>query len=182
MTRTDCPHEAAVVNAVLSGQWPHELPDRTGGAVRSSCDEALVAHALECEVCREVSAIATLIHDDHDRARYEVQVPASGQVWWRAAVRARLDSTQASMRPMTWLHGITAAVTIGVMLAAMSAAWPMLTPIVARGWTLAAGYFPTADVATAVANGLRLSAMLGLIAAAILIVAPLAVYFTLSRD
>ena len=170
MIRIDCTHEPAVVNAVLSGHWPR------------GCDDALVAHALECEVCREVSAIATLIHDDADRSRYETHVPASGQVWWRAAIRARLDSTQASMRPMTWLHGITAAVAVGVMLAVMSAAWPMLTPIVERGWTMAAGYFPTADVATAVANGLRLSAMLGLIAAAILIVAPLAVYFTLSRD
>ena len=182
MTRIDCTHEAAVVDAVLSGHWPSELPDRTDGAVKSNCDEALVAHALECEVCREVSAIATLIHDDHDRARYEVQVPASGQVWWRAAVRARLDSTQASMRPMTWLHGITAAVAVGVMLAVIGVAWPMLMPALERGWTMVAAYFPSADVANAVASGLRLSAMLGLIAAAILIVAPLAVYFTLSRD
>jgi len=166
----DCTYEPAVVTAVLSGQFPR------------GCDEALVAHARECEVCREVSAIATLMHDDHDRARYEVQVPASGQVWWRAAVRARLDSTQASMRPMTWLHGITAAVAVGVMLAVMGAAWPMLMPVVERVWAMVAGYFPSADVANAVANGLRLSAMLGLIGAAILVVAPLALYFALSDD
>lgn len=182
VTRIDCPHEAAVVNAVLSGHWPCELPDRTGGAVKSSCDDALVTHALECGVCRDVSAIAALIHDDHDRARYEVQVPASGQVWWRAAVRARLDSTQASMRPMTWLHGITAAVVVGVMLAVIGVAWPLLMPVLERGWTMVAAYFPSADVANAVANGLRLSAMLGLIAAAILVVAPLALYFALSDD
>ncbi len=170
MTRIDCTHEPAVVNAVLSGHWPR------------GCDEALVAHALDCEVCREVSAVATLIHDDHDRARYEVQVPASGQVWWRAAVRARLDSTQASMRPMTWLHGITAAVAVGVLLAVAGVTWPMLMPLLERVWAMVAAYFPSADVASAVANGLRLSAMLGLIAAAILIVAPLALYFALSDD
>jgi hypothetical protein len=170
VTRTDCTHEPAVVGAVLSGQWPH------------GCDDALVTHALECAVCCEVASIATLIHDDSERSRYEVHVPASGQVWWRAAVRARLDSTQAATRPMTWLHGITAAAAIGVLLAVMSAVWPMVTPMLERGWTMAAGYFPSADVATAVASGLRLSAMLGLIGVAILLLAPLALYFALSDD
>ena len=122
------------------------------------------------------------MHDDHERSRYEVQVPAAGQVWWRAAIRARLDSTQASTRPMTWLHGVTAAVAVGVMLAVIGVAWPMLMPMLERAWTMAAGYFPSADVANAVANGLRLSAMLGLIAAAMLVVAPLALYFALSDD
>ena len=181
MTRTDCPHESAVVDAVLSGHWP-QPSDRTGAAVTNYSDEALVAHALECDVCREVASITTLIHDDAERARYETHVPASGQVWWRAAIRARLDSTQAATRPMTWLHGITAAAAIGVLLAVMSAAWPMLTPMLERGWTMAAGYFPSADVAVAVANGLRLSAMLGLIVAAILLLAPLVLYFALSDD
>jgi hypothetical protein len=170
VTGTDCAHEPAVVNAVLSGQWPQR------------CDEALVAHALECGVCREVASIAALLHDDAERARYETHVPASGQVWWRAAIRARLDSTQAATRPMTWLHGITAAVAVGVLLAVSGAAWPMLTPTLERVWTVAAGYFPNADVASAVANGLRLSAMLGLIGAAILLLAPLALYFALSDD
>ena len=181
MTRTDCPHEPAVVNAVLRGHWP-EPSDRTGGAVKNYCDEALIAHALECETCREVASIATLIHDDAERSRYETHVPASGQVWWRAAIRARLDSTQAATRPMTWLHGVTGAAVIGVLLAAIGAAWPMVVPMLDRGWALAAGYFPSADVATAVANGVRLSAMLGLLAAAILLLAPLALYFALSDD
>ena len=170
MTGGECVQEAAVVNAVLCGHWPR------------GCDDALVAHAVDCEVCREVAAIATLMHDDADRSRYEVHVPASGQVWWRAAVRSRLESTQASVRPMTWLHGITAAAALGVLLAMMTAAWPVLMPLLERVWMMAAGYFPSPDVANAVANGLRLSAMLGLIAAAVLVVAPLAVYFALSDE
>lgn len=170
MTHVGCAQEAAVVNAVLSGHWPR------------GCDEALVAHAVDCEGCREVASIATLMHDDAERSRSEVHVPASGQVWWRAAVRSRLESTQAATRPITWLHGITAAAAIGVLLAVATAAWPMVIPILDRGWAMAAGYFPSADVANAVANGLRMSAMLGLIAAALLVVAPLALYFALSDD
>ena len=83
---------------------------------------------------------------------------------------------------MTWLHGMTAAAAVGVLLAVLGATWPMLMPVLERAWTMAAGYFPSPDVASAVANGLRLSAMLGLIAAAILVVAPLALYFALSDD
>ena len=170
MTRLECTHEPAVVNAVLSGQWPRQA------------DETLIAHAMECEVCREVASITTLIHDDSERSRYEVHVPAAGQVWWRAAVRARLDSTQASTRPITWLHAITAAAAVGVLLALIGAAWPVVVPTLERAWAMMIGYFPSAEVATAVANGLRLSAMLGVIAAALLVVAPLALYYVLSDE
>lgn len=170
MNRIECVQEAAVVEAVLSGYWP----DRA--------DHALVEHVVECEVCREVASIATLVHDDHERSRYEVQVPASGQVWWRAAIRARLDSTEVATRPMTWLQGITAAAAVGVLLALIGTAWPFAMPMFERAWTMAAGYFPSPDVANAMANGLRLSAYIGLIAAAILLLAPLALYFALSDE
>jgi hypothetical protein len=47
---------------------------------------------------------------------------------------------------------------------------------------VAVGFFPNAEVAAALASGLRLSAMLGLLGAAFLVLAPLAVYFALSRE
>src|SRR5690349_19767616 len=74
----ECGREQKVVNAVLAGAWPHR------------CDENLVAHAQVCEVCREVASISVLLRDDLDASRIDVHVPAAGQVWWRAAVRARL--------------------------------------------------------------------------------------------
>jgi hypothetical protein len=170
VSRTECTHEPLVVEGVLSGVWPHRV------------DDALVAHADTCEVCAEVALIASLIHDDHERSRYDAHVPAAGQVWWRSAIRARLESTQSVVRPITWLHGITAAAAIGVLLALATVAWPLLPPVTDRVWSVAVGFFPNADVAAALASGLRLTAMLGAIAAAILVLAPLAVYFVLSRD
>lgn len=170
MTRLECTHEAAVVNAVLSGRWPRQS------------DASLVAHAMACDVCREVASIATLICDDHERSRYDVHVPAAGQVWWRSAIRARLESTQSAVRPISWLHAITAAIAIGVLLAILTVAWPFLSPMGDRAWSVVAGFFPNADVASALASGLRLSVMLGLLAAAFLLLAPLAVYFVLSGD
>jgi hypothetical protein len=159
-----------VVEAVLAGRWPERS------------DDDLVAHARACEVCREVAQLAWLIHDDHQRSRYEVHVPAAGQVWWRAAIRARLESTQTAMRPMTWMHALTAAITVGLLLAALTAAWPMLSPLGDRALTMALGFIPNADVASALASGLRQMAMLGLIAVAVLVAAPLAVYYVLSGD
>ena len=170
MNRIECTHEPAVVNAVLSGQWPRQS------------DESLVAHAMECDVCREVASIAMLIYDDHERSRYEVHVPAAGQVWWRSAIRARLESTHTAMRPMTWMHALTAAVTIGVVLAVLTAAWPMLAPFGDQVWNVAVGYFPNAEVASALASGLRQMAMVGAIAVAVLVAAPVALYLVLSGD
>jgi hypothetical protein len=170
VSRTECAHEPQVVDAVLSGRWP----DR--------CDDNLVAHARGCDVCREVASLALLMHDDHERSRYEVHVPAAGQVWWRAAIRARLESTQTAMRPMTWMHAVTAAVTIGLLLAGLTAAWPMLSPFADRLLTVSLGFIPNAEVAAALASGLRQMALVGLIAVAVLVAAPLAVYYVLSGD
>lgn len=171
MNRTDCVHEAVVIAAVLSGRWPRD------------CDESLVAHATACEVCHEVAAITTLIHDDSERSRFDVLVPAAGQVWWRSAIRARMESTEAAMRPMTMMHGITAAIALGVLLAIATVAWPMLAPWADRAWLFAVSFFPNAEVATSLASGLRQTALLGMLGAALLVLAPLlAIYFALSRE
>jgi hypothetical protein len=158
------------VNAVLAGEWPHR------------CDESLAAHAQACEVCREVATISVLLRDDLDASRIDVHVPAAGQVWWRAAVRARLESTQSAARPMTWMHAITAATVLGVFLAGVSAVWAKVPAVITLLRSLSFDLFPSRDVATAISGGLTQSVMIGLIAAAFLLVAPLAVYFALSDD
>lgn len=166
----ECPQEQVVVNAVLAGRWPH------------GCDETLVAHAQSCEVCREVASVSVLLRDDLDSSRIDVHVPAAGQVWWRAAVRARLESTQAATRPMTWMHAITAATVLGVVLAAITTMWPRIPAAINVLRSVSLELFPSRDVAAAIAGGLTQSVMIGLIAAALLLVAPLAVYFALSDD
>ena len=170
MSRTECAHEPLVVEAVLAGRWPER------------CDDDLVAHARSCEICREVASLALLMHEDHERSRYDVHVPAAGQVWWRAAIRARLESTQTAMRPITWMHAVTAAITVGLLLATLTAAWPMLSPLADRLLAMSLGFIPNAEVASALASGLRQMAIVGLIAVAVLVAAPLAVYYVLSGD
>ena len=166
----ECPREQDVVNAVLAGAWPHR------------CDESLVSHAAVCETCKEVASVSVLLRDDLDSSRIDVHVPAAGQVWWRAAVRARLESTKAATKPMTWMHAITGAIVVGAFLAGLSAVWPMLPVVVHAVRTVSVELFPSRDVTAAIAGGLAQSAMIGLIAAALLIIAPLALYFVFSDD
>ena len=123
-----------------------------------------------------------LLHEDVDHARIDVIVPAAGQIWWRAAVRARLESTHAAARPMSWMHAITAAIVLGVFLAAVTAVWPMLPGAINVIRSISLEVFPSPEVAKAIAGGLTQIAGLAIIAAALMVIAPLALYFALSDD
>lgn len=166
----ECPHEQQVVNAVLAGSWPER------------CDDGLVMHASSCPTCREVASVSVLLREDVESSRIDVQVPAAGQVWWRAAVRARLESTQAATRPMGWMHAITAAMVLGVFLAIVTAAWPMVPEVMQALRNASTDFFPSTTVATAIAGGLAQTVLMGVAAAALLLIAPVAVYFVFSRD
>jgi hypothetical protein len=168
----ECPHEAHVVQAVLTGTWP----DR--------CDEHLAAHAAHCEICGEVASVAAVLREDHEDARRHVAVPAAGQVWWRAAVRARLERAEAATTPITWLHGISGAIALGVMLAAVTMAWPTITAGFdwARVLVMALVTSGTGDAAGAVAGALRQSLTIALVAGALVLIAPIVLFFALSDD
>lgn len=170
MSLDECPREAAVTRAVLSGDWP----DRA--------EPELCEHAARCATCGEVAAVAIVLRQDHEQARRDVVVPAAGQVWWRAAVRARLETAQAATKPMTWLHGITAACMVGVMLAAITLAWPSI--VGATGWIKGQFLFAAAggDAGGVVSMVLGQSLVLGFVAAAALVLAPVVLYFALSDD
>jgi hypothetical protein len=170
VSRSECPREEQVVDAVLSGQWPERA------------DQELTAHAAQCGICGEVATVATLLRRDHERARREVHVPAAGQVWWRAAVRARLERAQAATQPMTWLHGIAAACTAGVTLALLSVAWPSIAG--GAGWVKARllDTTPNGEAAGVVTMALGQSLVLALVAAACLVLAPVVLYFALSDE
>ena len=170
MTATQCSREEQMVQAVLSGAWPNR------------CDRELTLHAAACEVCSEVAVVGTLLREDHDHARGEVHVPAAGQVWWRAAIRARLETSQAATQPITWLHGLTAAITIGLMLAALGIIWPSLADATVWAKAIVVGSVPSGDVTGAVVGALRQSFVVAVVAAACLVIAPLALYFALSDD
>jgi hypothetical protein len=165
-----CIHEHDVVALVLSRRW-------------DSADDDLKQHAADCENCRDVVAVARLLSADQERARYQARVPAAGQVWWRAAVRARLEAAHAAARPMTWLHGIAGACALGVACAAVGMAWPSLRELAAWLVTQTLGADSrVVDVASLVTAMLQKSLPLAFVVAACIVLAPLALYVALSDD
>ena len=165
-----CAHEHDAVAAVLNRRW-------------ETAPDDLKRHAAECEMCREVVAVASVLSADRERARYEARVPAAGQVWWRAAVRARLEAAQTAARPLTWLQGIAGACAVGLVCALIGILWPSLRET--ASWLT----FETlgldsriVDVAALVTAAMQRSLSLAFFVAACIVLAPVALYFALSDD
>jgi hypothetical protein len=163
-----CIHEHDVVAAVLSRRW-------------DCANDELKQHAAACEICRDVVAVSQLLSSDQERARYEARVPAAGQVWWRAAIRARLEAAHSAERPMTWLHGIAGACALGLAWAVISITWPSLRE--AGAWLLTQTIGADSrigDFASLVTVTLQNSLPLAFVVAACLVLAPIAFFLALS--
>lgn len=166
---TGCARESEVVDAVLRRRTP---------------EAELARHIEQCDVCRDAAAITSVLRDDRDWLRSdELPVPAAGQVWWRAAVRMRLEGTQAAARPLTWAHGVASAATAGAAIAALTMAWPTIRR--AAGWLgarLSTLNPPDVNVTELVASATQRSVPFALAVAAALLLAPLALYAALSDE
>ncbi len=171
MTPLECPREAEVLSAVLARRWPH------------GCDDELRVHAARCAVCDELAAVAGVLREDHDAAGREARLPAAGQVWWRAAVRARLEAAQAAARPITWIHGLTGASAAGLVCAALGVAWPSLRQALAwTGTRISAFESDATAMAALLGDTVMRSLPVAIAIAACLMLAPIALYFALSDD
>ena len=170
MSDLDCRHEHDVAAAVLSGRWPY------------GCDEDLRAHVSACDVCSGVTTVAELLQQDQSTHLADVRVPAAGQVWWRAAVRARVEAVHTASRPITWMQGLAGAAVTGLAIALVSVAWPLARASASRMTTLVESMSPgTSDVTTLVGTAVQQALPLLLFVGAFAIVTPIALYFALSE-
>jgi hypothetical protein len=177
MTRPQCPHEHSVINAILAGRWPDQ------------CDETLQAHTAQCEGCRELVEVVSLLRVDRQQLHDEMRIPSAGQIWWRAAIRARLEASQQVARPLSWVLGVLVASVAGLALAVAELLWsPMqsaLRSTTASGWAASFGpdditrWLPPMSDLTPLATT---AVLLVLGAAVCLVLAPLALYFALSDE
>jgi hypothetical protein len=165
-----CPYEHEVVAAVLSRRW-------------ATAPDDLKQHAADCEMCRDVVTVVGVLSADQERARDEARVPAAGQIWWRAAVRARLEAAQTAVRPLTWLHGIAGACAVGLVCALIGMLWPSVREMTSWFTSQTLGVDPgIADVATLVTAAMQHSLPLAFVVAACIVLAPVALYFVLTED
>ena len=89
---------------IVSGRW------ETGAG------ESLRDHVQACDFCAELASLATLFAEAREVVGRDAPLPAAGQVWWRSAIRGRLEDQRAAERPLVWLYA--AAIAVGVSLTA----------------------------------------------------------------
>jgi len=164
-TMIECPREPDVLDALASQRWPHRV------------GRELVDHVASCEICGDVLVVAAAMREDRDAAWEEASLPSSGQVWWRAEMRARQEAIREASRPITVAYAVAAVAALAVIAAAAWFAWPAAHELLSSAFSAASSAGGTADVP---ASPLTLPLLVAL--GAILIAAPIALYLVLSDE
>jgi hypothetical protein len=161
MKIAECARESETLQLVLSR--------------RLDVGEDLQVHLESCEVCREIAAVATALRKDREESMRDVRVPAAGQIWWRAALRAHVEAQDAARRPLIWLQGIGGACAVAIVAALVTLVWPSISDATAA----LAGFRP--DVAPLI-EVVRPVIPVAVAVLVCLVLTPLAVYFALSDE
>jgi len=156
----ECPRESDVLDALASARWPNRV------------EHELAEHVASCAICRDVVAVASAIQDDHDHAWREANVPSSGQMWWRAEMRARQDAIREASRPITVAQGVAALCALTLAAVATWFAWPSVRAVLSSLGL-------TGDAQTTIASPMVIP--LAVAMGALLIIAPLAIYVVVSE-
>ena len=159
MNVVECPRESDVLDAVASARWPHRV------------DRELADHVASCAICADVVAVAFAMKADHHAAWQDASVPSSGQVWWRAEMRAKQEAIRDASRPITIAQGVAAILALALTATAGWFAWPT-----------ARDYVSSLTLAQTPGLGSPLALPLLVALGALLIVAPLALYLVLSDE
>ena len=107
----ECRHEGDVVAAVTTGRWP------------SAVDQTLREHVASCAVCAEVLQVAEAMTAIEQETLADTRLPAAGQVWWRAQVRARHEAAAVAARPVMVAQAVGAAAALGLVAGVVSRQW-----------------------------------------------------------
>jgi hypothetical protein len=150
---SDCIREQEALELVRAGRWP------------DGCDEETRAHIASCASCAECVHVAAWMSADFQRAVRTARVPSSGLVWWRAQRRARQEAERNAARIVTLVQGVSVATGVAVVV---GIAGP---DTVRRAFEL---------VNFTALSQWSMPVLIGL--TAWLAIAPVALYFAVSRD
>jgi len=165
----ECARETEIVEAIGFGRWPDHCPE-------------LVAHAASCELCRDVVEVARALHGDREALCRDAQPPAAGMVWWRATIRARSEAARTATQPISVVQGIAGACIVGAAAGLGSVAWQSMRWVDRIGELAIQIELRRAGIAAASTFAATHGLPLLLAVAAGLVLAPLALYFTLADD
>jgi hypothetical protein len=158
----ECEFESEVLAAVLQSRWP----DRA--------DSQLRAHALQCEICSDVAAVAGALDEAREETRAAVVIPDSGRVWWLARLRARREAAEAASHALTATQVVALTCVVGLLGACFGATSIWFQSMVRA---MASGLAGVDMVALLAEHGALAAAM-----AIVLFVLPAAVYLAIGRD
>ena len=172
--KIECHREPDVIDAITSGTW-------SDGAVTSEINTELRQHAGECQVCSDLFEVASAVHEARDYALRTSNVPPASVVWWRNELRARREAVRTAARPISVVHAIAVACSVGVFVAVGRGLLPTIDRWVTRFITMIGEFAPIQNV-----NGLLSSASSPLLLVALaalgccLMVVPVAIYLIVS--
>jgi len=165
----ECARESEVLEAVTFGRWPEQCGD-------------LAAHVASCAICADVLEVAKALHDDREWLTREAHPPSAGMVWWRATIRARAEAARTATQPISVLQGVAGACIVGAAAGLATVAWRSIQWFDRIG-ELAMQFESHRDgLASASAIAAHHGLPILIAVAAGLVLAPLAIYFTLADD
>ena len=95
-----------------SAECPREieiLEAVSSGRWTPEIDSNLRDHAATCLVCRDTVEVALAFREDRAAALLAARFPSAGLVWWRAEMRSRRDAVSKATRPIRIVESIAAA-------------------------------------------------------------------------
>jgi hypothetical protein len=149
----NCEREAEVWRAIEARHWPER------------CDEELRAHVAACESCADLTEVASVLVEECDEAVRTAHVPSSGVVWFRAQMRLRQDAARTVRRT------ISAMQAAAIFIAVAGVAFVV---------NMYGGFASLADTVGSIK--LPLSVGVALALPLVVLLAPVAVYFAVSKD
>jgi hypothetical protein len=127
--------------------------------VTAHINDDLRAHIAACDGCAELLSVASAVADDRRTLMREAAIPSSGLVWWRTSMRAREEARRTVVRTATIVQAALVATAI-------------IVAVVVLGVTLPPVHVDLQPLLTIPVFAF----------AAWVILAPVAVYFTVAED
>ena len=163
MTAPECVRESEILDEIAAGRWPAGAP------------VSLTEHAASCPVCGDLALAASALHDDAAIANQApMALPSSGQVWWRAELRARHEAAQLAQRPVLAVQVVAAVVVLAALVTGIRNlapdAWAWLARTASGARTVNLATIEPLTLALVVAVGLWL------------VLGPIAVYMVVRAD
>jgi len=155
----ECPREGDVLDALASARWPNRMAAE------------LANHVASCEICTDVIAVAAALREEQDASWHEagMHIPSSGQMWWRAEMRARQQAIRNASRPVTVAQAVAIVLALAVAGVAGWFAWPAVQ-----------SFFAPESLAKLPVTSPMFVPLAVAMATLVIVVAPVALYLVLS--